>query len=350
MLKQRHDIKSQTLASLRQHLQEAGYPDYAARQVFNWVYKKREESFFSMTNLSRSLRHYLKDNFYFSSLRLVKERQSRDGSVKFLFALEDKTYIESVLIPEGKRNTVCLSSQVGCRFGCRFCASGLLGFKRNLTPAEIVNQCLYVSDWLKRREAKLTNVVFMGIGEPFDNYGNVIKALRIILEPQGMYIGKRKVVISTCGLAPAIKAFAAENIGVGLSISLHAAKDSLRNIIMPVNKIYPLSELFSAVRLFNRRCKYSLTFEYIMISNFNISKEDVLRLKKVVKGLNYKINLIPYNPVSSFNWQPPSSGEIFRFCRWLKEEGVFFTLRRPRGQDIEGACGQLRLRQKQGKV
>ena len=189
----------------------------------------------------------------------------------------------------------------------------------------------------------------MGVGEPFDNFENVLRALRILAEPQGIYLGRRKIVVSTCGLAPFIKKFAQENTGVGLSVSLHSASDSQRSQIMPVNKIYSLAELSAAVRFFNRHYKYGLTFEYIMIKDFNLEKKDVLNLKKFLKNLNYKLNLIPYNPLACFSWKRPEDDEIKRFCRWLKQAGIFFTLRKPRGQDIEGACGQLRVKIKTKK-
>ncbi|MDD5194943.1 MAG: 23S rRNA (adenine(2503)-C(2))-methyltransferase RlmN [Candidatus Omnitrophica bacterium] len=333
------DIKDYTLSELEKCFIGHSLPKFLARQVFDWVYKKRVEDFLKMSNISNDNRLFLKDNFYFSWLECIKREVSRDKTEKFLFKLRDNTHIETVLIPEPLRRTLCVSSQVGCKFSCKFCASGQFGFKRNLGVSEIINQYLFIADALFPET--ITNIVFMGVGEPLDNFTNVIKAIGILTEPAGPQVSSRRITISTCGLAPEIIELGKLSLGIKLSVSLHASTDAKRSNLMPVNKTYPLSELMKAVRYFAKHERYPVTFEYVLIRGFNTSKEDALQLSRLLSGLRYKINLIPYN-LSSLDFNSPDNEEISLFTGELQKRGVFFTLRKPRGQDITAACGQLR--------
>lgn len=335
----KQDIKNFTISELRDLLKKQGLPGYCAVQVFGWIYKKRAENFDLMTDLSKKSRRFLNDNFYFPRLQLVKSEVSCDKTRKFLFRLGDRNHIETVFIPETKRGTICLSTQVGCKFSCKFCVSGKGGFKRNLSASEIVNQYTQVSDTIKPQ--KITNIVFMGIGEPLDNFDNTVKAVRIFTESKGIHIAKSKICVSTSGITPAIEDLADLNLGVKLSLSLHSADQDLRTKLMPINKKYPLTQVIKAVKQFSHKQKQSVMFEYVLIKGFNSNKEDAVKLANLLKGVRCKVNLIPYN-ASSFNYTAPLDNEIEQFSRELKKQGVFFTLRKPRGEDISAACGQLR--------
>ncbi len=331
------DIKEYTLSELEGFILKNSFARFYAGEVFRWIYKKSVEDFSKMTNLSKFVQGFLAEHFYFSHLELLKREISSDKTEKFLFRLGDGATIESVLIPERGRFSLCLSTQVGCRFNCRFCASGQSGFKRNLKVSEIINQYLES----KKFFPKITNIVFMGIGEPLDNFSCLIKAINIFTEPKGVYLGKRKLCVSTCGLVPQIEQLIRLSLGVGLSISLHSPFDKIRSQLMPINKKYPLARLIKVAKEFWQKQKEPVTFEYILIKGLNTRKEDVQALKRILKGFGYKINLIPYN-YSSPEFRPPLAEEIQRFTEELKKEGLFFTLRKPRGQDILAACGQLR--------
>ncbi|UCD15818.1 MAG: 23S rRNA (adenine(2503)-C(2))-methyltransferase RlmN [Candidatus Omnitrophota bacterium] len=333
------DIKNFVFQELREYLLRRGFLSRCADQIFNWVYKRRLEDFRLMTNISKRDRAALEKEFYFSALKLLKKEVSHDGTKKFLFGLADGYSIETVLIPEGRRFTLCISTQVGCKFRCEFCLSGRPGFRRNLTICEIINQYLGVLDLI--RPKKITNVVFMGIGEPLDNFSNTIGAIKIFLHRQAIHLGKRKICISTCGLPPRIEELNRLNLGVRLSVSLHSADDGIRSKIMPVNKKYPLTELLGAVRSFSKQQLLPVTLEYVLLKGLNTGPSAAVKLKKRLAGINYKLNIIPYNRVSSV-YQPPSQEEVSRFISELKKRKVFFTLRKPRGQDINAACGQLR--------
>ncbi|MBU1524482.1 MAG: 23S rRNA (adenine(2503)-C(2))-methyltransferase RlmN [Candidatus Omnitrophica bacterium] len=339
------DIKNYTLEELRKLLEKGGCLRFSAQQIFNWIYKRRIEDFNLMTDISKQTRQFLKDNFYFSRLKLLKREISKDKTEKFLFGLEDNSCIESVLISQVSRLTLCISTQVGCKFGCKFCLSGKDGFRRNLKVCEITNQYLTVADLIAPR--KITNIVFMGIGEPLDNFANTVCAVKIFTHPQGVYFGKRKICLSTCGLVPQIKKLADLNLGVKLSISLHSPDEAARSKIMPINKKYPLSELIKAVKDFNKKEKRHITFEYVLVRGLNTSKVDAQKLSKLLRGVNYKINLISFNYTCArkgacFEFKVPTEAEINSFKNELKKKGVFFTLRKSKGADINAACGQLR--------
>jgi 23S rRNA (adenine2503-C2)-methyltransferase len=336
------DITGLTLDELKRLFEKWGEPCFHAQQIFSWIYKKGIIEFDKMSDLSRDLRKRLKENFSICDLELTEILESRDGTKKFLFRLKEGNFIEAVIIPTEKRITGCISSQVGCKFACRFCASGLLGFKRNLNCSDIINEVLYLKN--NSSGKLLTHIVFMGTGEPLDNYDNVLKAIRIINSDYGLNIGARRITISTCGIIPAIKRLAGEGLQIELSVSLHAGDDETRFKLMPITKIYPLKELISACREYIRKTNRQVTFEYVMVKGINSHLHDAMKLGKILKGLNCKVNLIPFNPVKEGKFYPPDKSGILLFKERLLKSGVNVTLRKGRGQDIEAACGQLRLR------
>lgn len=336
------DIRELSLKELSIALAEWRSPGYRAEQIFSWLYQKGVNSFDEMTNISRELRRQLSQRFTLTATRPVKEVGSPDGTRKFLIELVDHSLIESVLIPTPKRVTSCISAQVGCRFRCRFCASGLTGFKRNLKSGEIINQVI-----LLQKAKPLNNIVIMGVGEPLDNYANVLKAISIINSPQGLGVGARRITISTCGLIPGINRLAQEGLQIRLSVSLHAADDKIRTKLMPVNKQYPLRDLIKACRDYTKTTNRLVTFEYLLIKDINAGLNDARQLTRLLKGLNCKVNLIPYNPISEFSFDAPKGKEVLSFCDILVTAGIKATIRAPRGQDIQAACGQLRVNTRQ---
>jgi 23S rRNA (adenine2503-C2)-methyltransferase len=345
------DIKSPLLTELEEKIVELGQPSYRAGQIFDWLYKKRVTSFDQMTDLPRDLRERLAQEFSFEKTDVVRVLGSRDITRKFLFRLSDGNLIESVLIPaspalygsRSDRRTICVSTQVGCAYGCKFCASGLEGFSRNLRPNEIVDQLIAVE-----REAgeKIDNVVFMGMGEPLANFDNVMRAIRIINAPWGLGIGARHITVSTSGLAPPIKKLADEPLQIRLAISLHGATDEVRSKIMPINRRYNIEALLSACDYYSARKKQRLTFEYILIADVNDSTDQARLLAKHAQRLGAKVNLIPYNTVHDLPWSRPSRDRQERFLSTLRAAGAAATLRREKGHDIDAACGQLRLQTK----
>lgn len=337
------DIKNYTLGELKGLLSKAGYPGFSAQQIFGWIYKKRVEDFELMTDISKDSRIFLKKNFKFSKADILKQEKSLDGTEKFLFKLEDLSSIETVFIPERKRSTLCISTQVGCKYRCGFCASGFNGFKRNLRTCEMINQYLQVCDSIPSQ--KITNIVFMGIGEPLDNFDNLIKTIEILTAPKGLAFSKKKISISTCGLVPQIDKLSALNLGVKLSVSLHSADEAVRSKLMPINKKYPLGKLFKSVKGFIDSSKEAVTFEYLLIEDINVGQDDARRLAKALGPIKSKLNLILYNDSSS-EFKAPGKKQVDNFKEILLKAGIFFTLRKPRGQDISAACGQLRARYK----
>lgn len=333
------NIYNLTLDELRNCLVSEGLPRFSATQIYSWLYKRRVEDFLSMTDISKPAREFLKNHFYFSQLKVLRREVSRDGTEKFLFGLKDKNAIEAVAIPEKSRTTLCVSSQVGCKFNCSFCSSGKAGFKRNLTVSEIINQYLKAEKLIS--PCSITNIVFMGIGEPLDNFDNVVKAIRILTEHQGVCFGKRRISISTCGLIPQIEELAKLKLGIKLSLSLHSPDDAVRCRLMPINKKYPIAGLIKALKTFSKAANYPVTFEYALISGVNTKKEDAVKLARLLSGLPYKINLIPLNQ-ACLNLCSASEPETVAFKEELKKRNVFYTSRKSRGQDINAACGQLR--------
>lgn len=337
------DIKELSLQELEDKLQSWNFPKYHARQIFSWIYQKGAFEFSSMSNLPQALRKKLADEFYILGLGLADLQESSDGTKKFLFELKDKNLVEAVSIPSARRATGCISSQVGCKFSCKFCASGLKGFKRNLTVGEILDEVLYLKN--NKPGAALTHIVFMGTGEPLDNYENVLKSVRIINSVDALNIGARRITISTSGIIPGIHKLILENLQIELSISLHAADDKVRSQIMPVNKIYPLADLIKCCHEYIARTNRQITFEYILIKGFNAGLAEAQALAGLLKDLRLaKVNLIPANPILELKIVPPTEIEAEEFKECLFKCGINVTLRRERGQDIDASCGQLRLR------
>ena len=330
------------MEELQRFLEGNGEPSFRAVQIFEWIYKKGADSFEKMANLPADLRRKLTAAFELKPFMIELKQVAKDGTTKFLFDLDDREKIETVLIPSKSRTTVCITTQAGCKFGCRFCASGIGGWKRNLTTAEILTQILHVKEEAKKHKRPLSHIVCMGTGESFDNYDNLIKALRIVNDPHGINIGARRITISTVGLLPKIVQFAQENFQVELAISLHGYNDESRNKLMPVNRKYPFTELMQAVREYIKRTHRQVTFEYIMIKDVTCTPEAAKELAKHLKGMICKMNLIPFNPVKEFPHQPPTQEEMRTFQNNLKKVGIHATVRTPRGRDIAAACGQLR--------
>ena len=329
---------------------ELGQPAFRAKQLVEWVFAKRAASFDEMTNLPKPLREALATRFVTRSLQIATVTGSKDTTRKFLLKLHDGRFVETVLIPanpalyggKSDRRTLCVSSQVGCAYDCKFCASGLAGFTRNLTTAEIVEQIVQVEAHSGER---VDNLVFMGMGEPLANFSNVTKAVEILNAEWGIGIGARHMTISTSGLAPQIEKLADFPLQIRLAISLHGATDPVRDQIMPVNRKYPLAELFAALEQWNSKRKQFLTFEFILIEDINDSLEQAKALAARARRVNAKVNLIPYNTVDGLPWKRPSEARQDAFLKVLTDAGVTATLRREKGHDIAAACGQLRLKQ-----
>jgi 23S rRNA (adenine2503-C2)-methyltransferase len=364
------DIRAQTADELQALFQAWGQPSYRLPQVLEWLYVHRAADWEEMTNLPRTLREQLRGHFTLRAPELVCKQGSRDTTEKFLWRLEDDCLIESVLIPanpalygdSSDRHTLCVSTQVGCVYGCKFCASGLAGWKRNLRVEEIVNQVIALELWghNDRSQAQspdprpraspapdsrlVSNLVIMGMGEPLANYENLMKALKILNAPWGGGIGARKITVSTSGLAPQIRKLADEPIQLRLAISLHGATDQIRSRIMPINLKYPLSELAAAGQYYQEKKGRMITLEYILIAGVNDGLDQVKPLAGLARRLNAKVNLIPYNHVEGLPWERPSPPAQTAFLDALTREQVSATLRQEKGHDIDAACGQLRLK------
>jgi 23S rRNA (adenine2503-C2)-methyltransferase len=351
----KRSIQSLLLEEIAAYLATQQERPYRAKQIADWIYQKRVASFDAMSDLPQDLRKRLAEAFEFRQLEIVRVLGSKDKTRKFLFRLADDNLIESVLIPASPslygatsdRRTICVSTQVGCAYGCKFCASGLDGFSRNLDASEIVQQLLAVE---KTSGEKIDNVVFMGMGEPLANFDNVVRAIRIINAPWGLEIGARHITVSTSGLAPQIRKLADEPLQSRLAISLHGATDLVRNKIMPVNRKYDLTSLFSACDYYASRKKQRIYFEYILIAGVNDAEEQAHLLAGHARRLGAKVNLIPYNTVEGLEWSRPSRARQERFLSILREHGTVATLRREKGQDIDAACGQLRLQAKRSEL
>lgn len=343
-------IQSVPLDALEADLKAHGEPAYRAKQITEWLYKKRAHSFDEMSNIPQPLRARLATDFAFESLEQVRLLGSADTTRKFLFRLRDGNLIESVLIPAspalyGERSdrlTICVSTQVGCAYGCKFCASGLDGWTRNLEASEIVAQIIAVE---RAANERIDNIVFMGMGEPLANFANLLRAIQIINAPWGLEIGARHITISTSGLAPQIRELALQPTQFRLAISLHGATDEVRSQIMPVNRKFNLATLLDACDFYVER-KRRIMFEYILIADVNDTDEQAHELAKHCRRLSAKVNLIPYNTVEGLEWSRPSRTRQERFLAILREHGAVATLRREKGHDIAAACGQLRLQTK----
>lgn len=320
-----------------------GLKPFQGAQVFRWIHKKQTFDFEAMTDLSKEVRRLLQERCGGARLELVRLSASprSQGTKKALLRLPDGETVESVLIRDGDRVTICLSTQVGCAVKCRFCATGLSGYKRNLSPGEIVEQALYL---LKDEPLgdRTPNIVYMGMGEPFRNYDAVMKSIRLLMRPEGLHIGARKITVSTAGEVKGIERFAGEDWQVRLSVSLHAASDELRSELVPLNRKYPLDALMEAVRDYQARTGRHVTFEWTLLAGVNDTPEQAERVARLVKGFEATVNLIPYNPVSGPEYRPPARQASEAFRDRLLKLGVKATLRKEQGQDIDAACGQLR--------
>lgn len=340
----KEDIKNSNLETITPYVEKHAQPSYRAQQILTWIYQKKIDTFSAMKNIPRSFIARLNEDFYVSEMITHSIRKSNDGTKKFLFGLEDARVIESVYIPHRDRTTLCLSTQVGCRYGCSFCASAQAGFERNLSQAEILNQVMAIAKSAPAH--RISNIVFMGIGEPLDNYDNVLSAIHIITAPYGFAIGQRKITISSAGVIDGIRRLAGEGLQVELSVSLHSADEEKRSSIMPINKKYPLAQLMPALREYVTRTNRKITFEYMLLGGFNTAKADAAQLVKIIRGIHCSVNLIACNPVAHSLFFAPGAKEITFFKDYLLRHHCEVTVRRPRGQDIEAACGQLRLSHK----
>jgi 23S rRNA (adenine2503-C2)-methyltransferase len=334
------NIKDLTTQKLQEWLAERNEPPYRAEQIRRWLFQKGALSFSEMTNLSAVLRQALAESFAVSRLGTLRCSPSSDGTVKFLFGLRDGAGIESVLIPEEKRLTLCVSTQVGCGLGCAFCATALMGLKRNLQAGEIVDQILEAGRTLPA-DKRITHAVLMGMGEPLANYSQVLKALEIMTDASaGLGISARRITLSTVGLVPQMQRLLRDT-RVNLAVSLHATTDDLRSQMMPINRKYPLAELIECCRTLPLPNRRRITFEYVLLRGVNDTPEDATRLAKLLSGLRCKINLIPFNPHPGSPFQRPTREEIERFKSALQTRGYQVNVREPRGDDIQAACGQL---------
>jgi 23S rRNA (adenine2503-C2)-methyltransferase len=334
------NLKDLTLDELTTVITGLGFSGFRAKQIFAWLYRPDINSFEQMTDLSISVREKLAGIAAITGCNMPKREQSKDGTVKYGFTLADKLIIESVLIPDGERNTLCVSSQAGCAMGCRFCLTGTMGLKRNLSPSEIVGQVKHVQDELLAKKCKVNNIVFMGMGEPLANFDNLIKAINILLEQRGLNFSERKITVSTCGLVPKINELGDET-NVNLAISLHAATDEIRSSLMPVNETYPLSELLNACHLYPLSKRKRIMFEYVMLAGINDSDDDAVKLAKILRGIPCKINLLPYNECTALPYQKPTKARVDKFQDILANSNYTVLVRESRGEDISAACGQL---------
>lgn len=339
------NIYNYSLEQLTNYFASINQKPFRAKQVFSWLYQKEASSFDEMSNLSKELREQLKEHFTFDILKIVEKQESKDGTIKYLFEMLDGSLIETVLMIHDYGKSLCVTSQVGCNMKCSFCASGLLRKQRDLTPGEIVAQVMKVQLDTKQR---ISHVVVMGTGEPFDNYDNVMEFVRIINHPNGLAIGARHITISTCGLIPGIERYSEEGIQTNLAISLHAPNDEIRNQLMPINRRYPLDDLRQAISDYIDKTNRRVTFEYILLKDVNDSLVDARQLAHYLRGLNAYVNLIPYNSVDEHGYQPSDQETIEKFKSELLRLHINVTLRKEHGRDIDGACGQLRA--KRGRV
>ncbi len=335
---QKKDIKNYTLEDLKKIMAGLGEPSYRAGQIFGWLYGNDVKSFDEMTNLSKELRAKLDERYYIFKSSIVNEKHM-SGSTKFLITLEDNNLIETVLLKYKYGYTLCVSSQVGCKMSCNFCASTVNGFVRNLKPGEMLEQILTVQ---RQKNIRISRIVIMGSGEPLDNYENVMHFIRIINDKDGLKIGARHITISTCGIVPGIYKLCEENLQFTVAISLHAVTDDKRRMIMPVDKAYPIKDIIKAAKYYTDCTNRRITFEYTMIKDFNDTKKDAEELALLTKGILCNINLIPVNSVKGKDFSPSSQATITSFKKKLEERGVNVTVRRSLGEDIDAACGQLR--------
>ena len=333
------NIKDYNLDDLKKELIELGEKPFRAEQIFKWIFGENVTSFDEMTNISLDLRDKLKQNYTLGIFNILKKQVASDGTIKYLFDLLDGNAIETVLMKYHHGYTICVSSQIGCKMGCKFCASTGIPFARSLSSGEIVEQLLAVE---RDENIKISNVVFMGIGEPLDNYDNVVNAIRIINNQKGINIGARHISVSTSGLVHNIYKLAEENIQCTLSISLHATTDEQRSKMMPVNNLYNIEQLMKACKDYIAKTNRRISFEYALAKENNDNLEDAKRLVKLLRGMNCHVNLIPINKIENGEYTKSSNENIIKFRDYLNDHGIVATIRRELGSDIDAACGQLR--------
>ena len=345
MIGEKISVKHLTFDELKTKLGNMGLKGYRAGQITSWIYQHYAVSFEVMTNIAKSERDRLAAAFSLTAPPLLQAERSSDGTRKFLFGLEDGHTIESVLIPDDDRQTLCISSQVGCQQACRFCLTGQGGFTRNLLFFEIADQVLEVSRILKDEGTRgITNIVLMGMGEPLANFDEVIKAIRVITSDRALGFSGRRLTLSTDGLVPEMDALGRADVKVNLAVSLNATTDETRDRIMPVNRRYPLKDLLAACRRFPLEPRRRITFEYVLLKGVNDSEDDALRLTRLLKGIKCKVNLIPFNPFPGSDFKRPDDAAVKRFQKILQDRHYTALVRESRGRDISAACGQLRER------
>ncbi len=338
------NIYNFSLEELENYFLNIGEKKFRATQVFEWLYRMRINSFSEMTNISKKVITTLEENFILEKLETVTKQVSSDGTTKYLFKLSDGKLIETVLMRHNYGNSICVTTQVGCNMGCSFCASGELGKVRNLNLGELVEQVLEVQKDLDKNYEKVTNIVVMGIGEPFDNYDNVTKFLKIVNYPKGLEIGARHITVSTCGIVPKIYEFSNFDLQVNLAISLHAPNDELRSKIMKINNAYQIKDVMDAVKDYISKTNRRVTFEYILLKDVNDSIKNAKELVKLIKGMNAYVNLIPYNEVITKPYKRVTKEQAEAFYKVLDTNHIQATLRMEHGADIDAACGQLRAK------
>lgn len=352
-----HSIYNYTLEELKEQLK----PSFRAKQIYNWLYKKYVTQFDDMKNLPNDLKSHLKENFKASTLKILKKETSKDGSIKYLFQLEDGHTIETVLllmkkkktneegvVEKSEKYTVCISTQVGCKVGCSFCLTAKGGFIRNLTVGEIIEQIVQLKKDNEIAENKALNIVYMGMGEPLDNYDNLIKAIKIFSELDGLAIAPRRQTISTSGISTKIEKLGAEDLGIQLAISLHAVDDGLRSELIPMNKAYNISSIIEAVKNFPIDARKKVMFEYLVIKDKNDDIASAAKLIKLLNGINAKVNLIYFNPYPGTSYQRPTRENMIKFQEYLLSKGLICTIRESKGLDISAACGQLKEKDANG--
>ena len=344
----KNDIRSLNLIELKQLMDALSEKKFRADQIFDWLHAKQVDDFSDMKNISSSLKEKLFEDYMIYTVKKERMQESKeDGTRKYLFELHDGEYVESVFMRYSHGNSVCVSSQVGCRMGCSFCASTLDGLVRNLTAGEILGQVYSI---MKDTGERISNIVIMGSGEPFDNYDNVIKFMKLVSDEKGLNISGRNITVSTCGLVEKIRQFADEEMTATLAISLHASNDEKRRQIMPIANKYSIDEILSACRYFFDKTGRRLTFEYSLIAGVNDSETEANELSGLLKGLNCHVNLIPVNPVTETGYKSPSKEAALSFKNKLEKKSINVTIRREMGRDIDGACGQLRRRVKNQSI
>ncbi|MBQ8731843.1 MAG: 23S rRNA (adenine(2503)-C(2))-methyltransferase RlmN [Oscillospiraceae bacterium] len=342
---EKQDILSMTLPEIAAVLKQKGEPAYRAEQIFTWLHQKKVTSFEEMTSISNKLKQVLSEEFYINSLNIEKKLVSGiDNTVKYLYRLRDGETVETVLMRYHHANSLCISTQVGCRMGCKFCASTIAGFVRNLTPSELLCQ-IYQTE--RDSGVEIGSIVLMGIGEPLDNYDNVLRFLRLVSDPKGKCLSLRHLSLSTCGLVDRIRQLADEKLGLTLSVSIHASDDESRNAVMPVNRKYPIAELLDACRYYFKTTGRRISFEYAMISGVNDSPAHARALGERLRGMQAHVNLIPVNPVKERSFRSSDKARIERFETILSGYGLAVTVRRRLGADINAACGQLRREERE---